>query len=191
MGNIRKQWNIDENGRQCRICTEYKTWDQFNKNAGNSTGYANVCKFCIYKLPYKSGTSQCKRSEARKKRDPAYKMKEAIRCRIRSAMKASKSNKKSSTRELIGCSNEELKKWLEDKFYPHPTTGEPMTFENHGFGFNKWHIDHKEPLSKFDMNDPEQQKKANHFSNLQPMWQPENFAKDKARFKNFLKKDKP
>lgn len=41
----------------------------------------------------------------------------------------------------------------------------------------KWHIDHVVPLSSFDLSDPEQFRRAVHFSNLQPLWQDENVRK--------------
>lgn len=76
----------------------------------------------------------------------------------------------SAVRDL-GCSVEELKVYLEGKFT------EGMTWDNYGFGNDKWNIDHIEPLSKFDLSNIEQFKQANHFSNLQPLWQQSNFRK--------------
>lgn len=48
-----------------------------------------------------------------------------------------------------------------------------MNWENYGkyngeyfFG---WDVDHIRPISSFDLTDPEQQKKAFHYTNLQPL----------------------
>lgn len=41
----------------------------------------------------------------------------------------------------------------------------------------KIHIDHRIPCSAFDLSDPEQQKRCNHWSNLQPLWATDNQKK--------------
>lgn len=62
----------------------------------------------------------------------------------------------------LGCTVEELKSFLESKFQPG------MNWEN--WTRKGWHIDHVVPLSKFDLSDPDQLKKACHYTNLQPLW---------------------
>ena len=52
-----------------------------------------------------------------------------------------------------------------------------MSWNNHGFGNDKWHIDHIDPLDSFDLTDPMQLKEACHYTNLQPLWQPDNLHK--------------
>ena len=52
---------------------------------------------------------------------------------------------------------------------------------------NQWHIDHIRPISSFNLNDPTQQKKCFHFSNLQPLWAKDNLKKGskfEAQYKN-------
>ncbi len=55
-----------------------------------------------------------------------------------------------------------------------------MTRENHG----ERHIDHIKPCAEFDLNNPEEQKKCFHFSNLQPLWAEENISKG-AKYEMF------
>jgi hypothetical protein len=75
----------------------------------------------------------------------------------------------SKTREFLGCSIEEFRKHLESQFT------EGMTWDN--YGYYGWHVDHILPVDSFDMTDPEQQRKCFHYTNLQPLWAPDNFEK--------------
>lgn len=70
--------------------------------------------------------------------------------------------------QLIGCTTQFLKSYLESKF-----TG-AMSWENHG---SLWHIDHIIPLSKFNLKDPLQLAQSCHYTNLQPLLIPHNLAK--------------
>ena len=109
----------------------------------------------------------------KKKTDIQFRLKHNLRKRFRKAI-ARDQRSGSSIRDL-GCSISELKYILEIQFYPHPETGEMMTWEN--YGVHGWTMDHIEPLSKFDLSDREQFLQACHFTNLQPMWAYENLAK--------------
>lgn len=96
-----------------------------------------------------------------------------IRWLVRSNVKARlKTFKKAGPRtlDLIGCDIETLKAHIESLFQ----TG--MSWGN--WGMWGWHLDHKIPLSKFDLTDPEQLKKACHYSNLQPLWAKDNLRKN-------------
>ena len=97
--------------------------------------------------------------------DPVFRYRKSVRTRIRDFYKGRVKSKKSQ--ELIGCTWEELAKHLEDQF----SSG--MTHENHG----EWHIDHIRPLSSFDPSSPEDEKIANHYTNLQPLWASDNLSK--------------
>ena len=79
------------------------------------------------------------------------------------------SKKSDSTMNLLGCTIQEAREYLEKQFK------EGMTWENHGH--ETWHIDHIIPCASFDLTDPEQQKKCFHYTNLQPLWAKENMSK--------------
>jgi hypothetical protein len=108
------------------------------------------------------------RLRLRKKRadNPGYKLECAVRKRIWSALKGSQ--KCDHSMSLIGCSPDTLRLSLEVRFEPG------MTWQNYG---TAWHVDHIIPLSAYDLTDPEQQREAFHYTNLQPMWAHENMAK--------------
>ena len=96
-----------------------------------------------------------------------YKIKILLRNRLGAAIRWNQKSQK--TLELLGCTVENLKVYLESKFL----TG--MSWENHGlYG---WHIDHIRPCASFNLIDPEQQRKCFHYSNLQPLWASDNFKK--------------
>lgn len=70
-------------------------------------------------------------------------------------------------KELLGCSYSEFLKYLESKFK------EGMSWNNYG----KWHIDHIIPISIFNLTKKDQQEICFHYTNLQPLWAKENYAK--------------
>jgi len=91
-----------------------------------------------------------------------------LRSRINQALRA-KAKKSAHTIELVGTTVVRLKEHLEKQFKPG------MTWENHGL--RGWHCDHIKPIASFDLTDPEEQKKAFHYTNLQPLWAKENLQK--------------
>jgi len=72
----------------------------------------------------------------------------------------------------IGCTLPELIKWIESQFQPG------MSWDNYG---EVWWIDHKEPLSSFDLTDREQYLAATHHTNLQPLPKFDNIRKGGIR----------
>ena len=68
----------------------------------------------------------------------------------------------------LGCSVEFLKQHLEQQFQ------NGMTWENYG---KVWEIDHIEPLCSFDLEDREQLLIVCHYTNLQPLFGPDNLKK--------------
>ncbi len=111
------------------------------------------------------------RDKNRRRTDLNYRIRGRIVARIKRALNNHKNKykKSESTLELLGCSIEFLRIYLQSKF----TAG--MNWENHGY--YSWHIDHIIPCAAFDLSDPEQQKKCFHYSNLQPLWWRDNLSK--------------
>lgn len=96
-----------------------------------------------------------------------------LRSRLRFALKGLV--KAAATFELIGCTADELKIYIENKFT------EGMSWETYGNPNGDhsfcWHIDHIKPCASFDLTDPEQQRQCFHYTNLQPLWAEDNFSK--------------
>ena len=108
----------------------------------------------------------------RKKTDVLYRLK----CNVRSYICNSLKNKKDRTCNILGCSFEEFKLYLETKFESW------MTWENYGlyngtpnFG---WDIDHKIPISSGISED--EILTLNHYTNLQPLC---------SKINRYIKKD--
>jgi hypothetical protein len=99
-----------------------------------------------------------------------------IRKRIRCALRSVNACKSGKTVELIGCSFKFLKQHIESQFKKGMAWDKP----------NSFHIDHIRPLSSFDLNDPEQQKIACHWTNLQPLSPIENLKKGAKIYPHIL-----
>jgi hypothetical protein len=99
---------------------------------------------------------------------------ERLRNRLRSAIrdqKKLKTNIIGKIDNLIGCSIEFFFEYMATKF----TQG--MSWDNYGAGKDKWNIDHIIPCIAFDLDNPTEQKKCFHYTNLQPLWHIENSRK--------------
>lgn len=105
-----------------------------------------------------------KKERQRRKKDIRYKLLKNLRCRLWLTVKHKKSK---STMELTGCNIDHLICHIESKF------SDGMNWNNYG----RWHIDHIMPCSSFDLNNPEEQKKCFHYTNLQPLWASDNIQK--------------
>ena len=103
----------------------------------------------------------------KRKTDPIYKIRLLLSNRLNHALRGEL--KADNTMNLVGCSGEFLKQYLENQFKPG------MTWQYHTV--TGWHIDHIMPCSNFDLSKPEQQKECFHYTNLQPLWYDENIRK--------------
>lgn len=99
------------------------------------------------------------------KNDPMFALIGRVRARLNEVFRVNGYTKRSRTHDIIGCSYEFLRGYIESKFV------DGMTWENR----NLWHIDHIIPLSsaKCEMDII----KLSHYTNLQPLWAEDNQKK--------------
>jgi hypothetical protein len=103
----------------------------------------------------------------RRNTDIQFRLATNLRARLCSAIR--QRQKVGSAVRDLGCSIEEFKSYIESKFQSG------MSWDN--WGRDGWHIDHIKPLSSFDLTDRQQFVEACHYTNLQPLWAEDNFAK--------------
>lgn len=118
---------------------------------------------------YRENNRKNKWSSDKKKSDPLYKLRLSIRTLILISVKnvgyVKSQLRVTKTEKILGCTTEEFKIFLEDKFL------EGMCWENHG----EWHIDHICPVSY--AKSEEDIIKLNHYTNFQPLWAVDNLSK--------------
>ena len=186
---------LQEKGqRRCRMCSTIKVLDEFPNDYKPSVFYnkKTYCKKCAHetwRIParktehfkkLKAGYDKKYRANNKEKinawnykkyhTDVQHKLKHNLRNRLNKSLKLKNTTKSLKTVELLGCSIDDFKIYLENKFQ------DGMSWDNHAqYG---WHIDHIIPLDAFDLTKPEEQLKACHYTNLQPLWWKENLQKN-------------
>lgn len=170
--DIRKQKDKEYYERNKTRIKEYHK-EHYKKNKEKIKDYAknNRERINKYKKEWekKEGNKEKRRLYINNKRktDCNFRLAEALRSRIRRAIK--RNSKTDKSLELLGCTPEFFISYLESKFLPG------MSWEN--YGINGWHMDHIIPCNSFDLSDPEQQKICFHYTNLQPLWAEDNIRK--------------
>lgn len=148
----------------CKPCDKIKQQIKYEKNkemrkAKSAERYAKIRCTEAINAPAR------KRRAHKTKTDPKYKLKRKLRNRLYYALKKKSWKKNTHFAEYIGCSLDELKIHLENKFMSN------MTWDNHG----EWHIDHIIPLDSAQSD--EELYKLCHYTNLQPLWAIDNIKK--------------
>lgn len=188
--------------RSCKKCEKTKLITEFKKSKKHFFGYTYICKEC-YNLQersklkdrnkerararkyYKNNKEKVKAQKElyfeknkdhirskrneyernRRKIDVLFRLQGAARARIRGSLRERGFKKNTKAMKLLGCTASELKTHLEKQFK------DKMNWGNYG----EWHIDHIIPLATAVTE--EQIHKLCHYTNLQPLWGPENQSK--------------
>lgn len=136
---------------------------EYNKKRVKDWFKNNPEKRKIYRENYKP--RKIERRRERRETDNVYNLVNRLRCRLRKYLITLNITKKNRTFDVVGCTPEFLKEYLEKQFR------DGMNWENRG----EWHIDHIIPLSS--ATSEEELYKLCHYTNLQPLWAEENLRK--------------
>ena len=170
--------------KRCSRCTVWKSLDKYTKEIKRADGLCDKCKICWkeyrherlekdkeYRRNNREKVNTWRRNERNRSKEnktDVYiktRIKENLARRLRFILNGIQ--KSESTCDIIGCSPEELKKYIESTF------SEGMTWENYG----EWHIDHIIPCAAFDHNSEKELKACWNFKNLRALWGADNIKK--------------
>lgn len=166
---IKYQEDEEHRKKLIKIASDYKhnkvvLNQQLKAEEHEKIGFENkLCKYCNkikLKEKFRFNRLKCRDCE---RDEPLDKFKRTIRSRIYLSL-----NKDKKTIEYLGCSSNEYLKWI-------LSNNNGYTLENRG---NEWHIDHVIPLSKFNLDDEEEQLIAFNWRNTMPLSAKENLSKN-------------
>ena len=132
------------------------------KEIGEDNKKCSICFTIKDKCKFRYNRLKCRDCE---RDDPIEKFKRAVRCRIYIALKTKKNM---NTIEYLGLSSTEYLKWM-------LTYNEKYTLDNRG---KEWHIDHVIPLSKFNLENIDDQMIAFNWRNTMPLLSKDNLSKN-------------
>ena len=129
---------------------------------GEDNKKCSICFTIKNQSYFRHNRLKCKDCE---RDDPIEKFKRVVRCRIWHSLKK---NKELHTIQYLGCTSLNYLQWL-------VTYNEEYTLENRG---TVWHIDHVIPLSRFNLENIDEQMIAFNWRNTMPLASKENLAKN-------------
>ena len=195
---------IDEHGRECTKCGQYKLWDEYHKAKHMNTGYMPRCKQCLKTpladmvCPVCDGRFQGRRSKvycsteckpnscaslsgrareaANKRAKYSSNLSYNLECRMRTQLR------RNSTLMRMAINRGQQSPTLEDRLgYSIAELRshlESLFTDGMSWGrFDEIHIDHKIPLSSFSLDIESEYNECWSLSNLQPLWAIDNQKK--------------
>ncbi len=131
-----------------------------DETIGKDNKQCNYCDEIKHNTSFRYNRLKCRDCE---RDDPLEKFKRSVRSRIYLSLEKNK-----PTIEYLGCSASEYLKWI-------LTNNDGYTLDNRG---TEWHIDHVIPLSKFNLDDEDEQLIAFNWRNTMPLAVKENLSKN-------------
>lgn len=147
---------------RCRTCQRKRSLAYYYEHETEIKENRNTEEYRKQMRSYQNGWAKRKYHE-----DINYRLKKRLRHALWRALTGLRKGK--HIIDLLGCSIDEFKRHLEEQFQ------EGMNWGN--YGRSGWEIDHILPIASFDLTDSEQIAQCFHYSNMQPLWGPENWAK--------------
>ena len=154
--------------KKCKECIkeQNKKWKEKNREKCRETEKRWREKNPDHKKQWhKNNPEKVKLRDQRRKANPYYKLYRRLSRSLRNWL--FKGVQSARTERLVGCVLQVFILWIEAQFLPG------MTWENYG----AWHIDHMLPWEHFNLFDEGEHPKVMHYTNLQPLWGPDNQAK--------------
>ena len=178
-----KQYRANNKNRISEVSKAYYAENKELIDARNKNYYAKnkeslLSKQKEYASKNKTSIAKYKKNYhySRLKKDPVYRAISSIRTRLSTFCKYVSLDKQFKTIEAIGLSQNDFKAYIESNF------SDGMNWNNYGKGNDKWCIDHIKPLRLATTIDDVYL--LNHYTNLQPMWNPDNSLKG-GKFENY------
>jgi hypothetical protein len=181
--------------KHCANCNNVLTNDEFHKSSYSKDGFKSICKSCtssrakehrqlnsehyrnksnIWYTNNKEKVRQriklnrktiSEKESIRRSTDPLFKLRKNLSSLISSSFRNNGYSKKSKTYEILGCSFEDFKIYIDNQFL------DGMNWDNR----SAWHLDHIIP-SSFAITENEIIL-LNHYTNLRPYWANDNISK--------------
>jgi len=146
-----------------KVVENQKKKEEEQEKIGIENKQCKYCNIIKHEDMFRHNRLKCRDCE---RDDPTEKFKRYIRTRIYNCLR--NKNKTKHSVEYLGCSSLDYFKWI----FNYDNN---CSLENHG---KHWHIDHVIPISKFDLNNHEEQLLAFNWRNTMPLSSKENLAKN-------------
>jgi len=189
----------DKRTKMCPTCSRQKQLDRCKaykqKNKERVKEYNKVYKEehkdevdaynRVYNLEHREEIQERQTRTHRERRynDPAFKLFHNLRRSFGKYMNTQKDNYEyyhDSIGDLVGCSSNASRKWLEYNFT------EEMSWENYG---TYWHIDHVILCSMFNVLDYDERKTCFNWQNTRPLEALKNFKRKKLSLQDLLNQE--
>ena len=151
-----------------KVVERKKIRDEMQAQIGIDNKQCRYCHEIKYKERFRHNRMKCRDCE---RDEPVEKFKRYIRTRIYNCLR--RHSKEAHSIEYLGCSTKEYFEWIFNY-------NNNYSLDNHG---KEWHIDHVIPISKFNLDNVQEQYLAFNWRNTMPLSCKDNLAKNNKLIK--------